>query len=69
MKLEYLRRKGSQALDEYTEFILTERALLIFETLGNGIYHLARSYKVIRSRFETSYIDLNANDAEALMRK
>jgi hypothetical protein len=49
MMLEDLRKQGSQALDNLTEFILSERALVIYETTGNGDYSVARVYKVIKA--------------------
>jgi hypothetical protein len=68
MKLRDLRQKGSQSIDEFAEFILTPRSLIIYETNGNGIYYLARSYKIVGSKFETAFIDLAVNDAERLVR-
>jgi hypothetical protein len=67
MKLEELRTKGSQALDDFAEFIITDRSVLVYEQCGNGIYHLERVYKILRSdKFGVSFIDMEIRDAERL---
>ena len=67
MKLQDLRARGSQSIDDFAEFILTDKALIIFETAGNGVYYLARTYKVTGSKWETAFIDLQLKDAERML--
>jgi hypothetical protein len=67
MKLEQLRRQGSQELDEMSEFVLTSDRLEIYEAVGNGDYYLAREYKVKMQRFIPVF-DIEADDLDRLMK-
>ena len=67
MKLVDLRRMGSQALDDIAEFILSENALVIYESNGNGDYHTRRVYKVIKATpMREAYIEMDVSDIDRL---
>ena len=57
MKVEDLRKKGSQRLDDMVEFVLTDNFVLIYEHPGNGIYRLTHSWKVNYKKIIPSHLE------------
>ena len=50
MNIDKLRRMGSHRLDDYTEYVIGENFILLYETKGNGIYKFKRSWRVTKMK-------------------